>query len=166
MKKKGIKEIMSKFHHMGLVVKDAEDSAKFFESLGIGPFKPSKLVHYDRKVYGKPNDEVKIKANVTTLGPVGFEVVQPVEGKSIQKVWIDEKGESINHLCFIVDDIDEACCIMLDAGFKEISSGKNEGGGGMAYFIHDKLPNFQVEFDQLPNHLSDDFYWGNKPWLK
>ena len=166
MKKKGLEDIMSKFHHMGIVVKNADKSADFFESLGIGPFKPSKLVHYDRKVYGKATDKVKIKANVTTLGPIGFEVVEPVAGNSIQKDWLDSHGESINHLCFIVDDIEEASTIMVEAGFKEISSGKNEGGGGMAYFIHEKLPNFQFEFDELPKHLNKDFYWGNKPWKK
>jgi catechol 2,3-dioxygenase-like lactoylglutathione lyase family enzyme len=48
---------------------------------------------------------------------------------------LESHGEGINHIAFIVDDIEEATSIMVEAGFKVISSSKNEGGGGMAFLI-------------------------------
>ena len=166
MKKKTVGDLLSRFHHMGIIARDADKAAEFFESIGVGPFKQSLLVHYDREVHGKPIDDVKIKCHATTMGPIGFEVIESVAGNSVQKEWLENQGETINHLCFIVDDIDEAIPIMVEAGFKVISSGKNEGGGGMAYFLHEKLNGVQIELDELPSHLEDDFYWGNKPWAK
>jgi methylmalonyl-CoA/ethylmalonyl-CoA epimerase len=166
MKKKSVRELLSRFHHMGVIVKNVAEAAKFAESIGLGPFYPSRLVHYDRRVHGKPVNDVKIAATVSTLGPIGFEIIAPVSGNSIQKEWLEKHGECINHLCFIVDDINEATSLMLEAGFEAISTGKNEGGGGMAYFVHERLRGVQIELDELPPHLANDFYWGNKPWEK
>ena len=166
MAKKTLAEILSRFHHMGVIVENADESAKFFENLGFETFTRSKLIHYDRKVHGKPVDGVKMKANVTRLGPIGFEVIEPVVGSSIQREWLKNRGQTINHICFIVDDIDEATSVMLDSGFSVISSGKNEGGGGMAYFVHENMDGVQIELDELPPHLSGDRYWGYKPWEK
>lgn len=164
--KKTLREVLSRFHHIGVIVRDAEEGARFFESIGLGPFKPSRLLHYDRKVHGNPVTDVRNAAGVSLLNGIGFEVIAPVSGNSIQREWLETHGESINHLCFIVDDIDEATEVMVEAGFEVISSGKNEGGGGMAYFAHPRMRGVQIELDSLPAHLEDDFYWGNKPWEK
>lgn len=163
-KKKTLRDVLSRFHHIGVLVRDADDAARFFESIGFGPFRPSLLVHYDRQVHGRPAPDVRNAANVSKLNHIGFEVIAPVFGDSIQREWLETRGESINHLCFIVDDIDEATALMVEAGFEVISSGKNEGGGGMAYFAHEMLRGVQIELDELPPHLDGDFYWGNKPW--
>ena len=161
MKKKGIGELLSRFHHMGVLVKDLDKAVEYYEGLGIGPFEPSKIVHIDRKMYGKPATGVKNVGTGTKLGPIGFELVQPVSGESIQKEYLESHGEGINHLAFVVDDIEEATSIMVEAGFKVISSSKNEGGGGMAYFDTDKVGGVQIELEEIPPHLCDDPFWGN-----
>ena len=166
MKKKTIGELLSKFHHMGVVVKNVDEAAEYYQGLGIGPFEPSNLVHIDRKVYGKPVTDVKLVAKGIALGSIGFELVQPVSGETPQKKFLESQGEGINHIAFVVDDIEEAISIMVEAGFKVISNAKNEGGGGMAFFDTDKTGGVQIELEELPPHLNEDPYWGLKPWSK
>jgi len=163
MKKKRIGELLSRFHHVGVLVKNLDEAVEYYEALGIGPFEPSNLVHTDRRVYGKPVTDVKNIAKAARMGPIGIELVQPVSGESPQKKFLESRGEGINHIAFIVDDIEEATSIMVEAGFKVISSSKNEGGGGMAYFDTDKVGGVQIELEELPPHLHKDPYWGLKP---
>ena len=98
------------------------------------------------------------------MGPIGIELVQPVSGESVQKEWLERRGEGVNHICFIVDDIDEATAMMVEEGFEVTSSSNNEGGGGMAYFDTDKVGGIAIELEELPPHLNEDPYWGIEPW--
>ena len=164
MKKKSVGELLSRFHHVGVLVKNMDEAVAHYQALGMGPFRRSTLVHTDRKMYGKPAPDVKLVARGAQMGPIGFEIVQPVSGESVQKETLDTRGEGINHVGFIVDDIEEAKSIMVEEGFKVISSGKNEGGGGMAYFDTDKVGGVMIELEELPPHLYEDPYWGIKPW--
>ncbi len=165
MKKKTIGELLSKFHHIAVIVKNIDEAVEHFQGLGIGPFESSNLVHIDRKLYGRPApSDVKNVVKTTNIGPIGFELIQPVSGESRLKKFLESHGEGINHIAFIVDDIKEATSIMVEAGFKVISSSNNEGGGGMAFFDTDKVGGVQIELEQLPPHLYEDPYWGLKPW--
>lgn len=164
MKKKGIGELLSRFHHVGVLVKNMDEAVEYYQGLGLGPFEPLNLVHLDRKMYGKPATDVKNIGTGTKMGPIGLELVQPVSGESTQKEFLASRGEGINHICFVVDDIEEATSIMVEEGFKVISCSKNEGGGGMAYFDTDKVGGVQIELEEIPPHLYEDPYWGIKPW--
>ena len=167
MKKKTIGELLSKFHHVAVIVKNMDEAVEYYQALGIGPFGPSNLVHIDRKMYGKPVPaDIKNMVKVTKMGPIGIELIQPVSGESLPRKFLESRGEGINHIGFIVDDIEEATAIMVEAGFKVISSSKNEGGGGMAFFDTDRVGGVLIDLEELPPHLSEDPYWGLKPWSK
>jgi len=155
MRKKGIGEILSRFHHVGVLVKNMEEAIDHYQAMGFGPFdsmgfsgRPVTVT--DRTLHGMPATDIVNVAKKTTLGPVLLELVQPVAGKSVQKEWLESKGEGINHICFAVDDIEEATSIMTEEGFKVITSGKFEGGGGMAYFDTDKVGGVQFELLEAP----------------
>ena len=108
-------ELLSKFHHMGVMVKNMDKAVEYFQALGIGPFEPSNLVHIDRQMYGKPvAADVKNIVKATTMGPIGIELIQPASGKSVHGEWVESHGEGINHIAFIVDDIEEATSIMVE----------------------------------------------------
>ena len=164
--KKTVEDLLTRMHHIGVMVRDVDEAVEHYQSLGIGPFGPSNLAHVDREVHGKPAPDVQNLARVTTLGPIGFEVVQAISGESVQQEFLERRGEGINHTCFVVDDIHEAIAVMAKAGFKPISYANNVGGGGVAYFDTDKVGGVQIELEQLPPHLDDDPYWGLKPWLQ
>lgn len=144
-----------KFWHVGVLVADIEKAAKYYEGLGIGPFEvPSDLATTDRKVYGKPAPDVKNLARMALLGPVEVELVQPVTGKSVQREFLDKHGEGINHIAFIVDNLDKETDTLIKKGFKIISSGMIVGGGGFAYFNTDKVGGVVFELVQFPPGIS------------
>ena len=99
----------SKFDHVGIVVRDMDKAVEYYQSLGIGPLEPSKRAHLvtDRKVYGKPADDVKTKSRITQIGQSYLEMIQPVSGESIQKKFLEAKGEGINHLGLFMDNLEK-----------------------------------------------------------
>jgi len=158
MKKNRIGELLSKLHHLAVIVKDLDEAVEYYQALGIGPFEPVKVVHTDRMLYGKPAPpDIKNIAKGGRMGPIWLELIQPVSGKYIHKEFLDGRGEGINHICFLVDDIEEAMSIMAEAGFKVIVYQKNEGGGGMAFFDTDKVGGVVIELEELPPGV-DEFY--------
>jgi len=108
---------LDSFDHDGVVVKDAEATAKSWESkLGIGPWRfsgggPLKLAH----------------AKVNT---VMYELLEPVEGhKSLWADFLAEHGEGLHHICHKVADVDDAVAKLVeDGGTKMIHM-----PGAMAY---------------------------------
>ena len=155
MSNKGIKEVLSRFHHVGVLVRNMDEAIDYYKGMGFGPFYSPGLIPYDRKLHGKPVTDVANDAQAVHLGPVMFELVQPVSGQSIQQDWLDSKGEGVNHICFAVDDIEEATSIMVEEGYTPMSSCKFEGGGGMAYFDTDRTGGVQIELIEEPLQPSE-----------
>ena len=140
----------SKVDQVGVIVRDMDKAIEYYEALGIGPFKSLDVTAIDRKVYGKPADDVKNLVRVAQMGQVEFELVQPVSGESVQKKSLKDRGEGIDHLGFFVDNIDEEVANLVKKGFKVISSGKLVGGGGFAFLDTDKVGGVFFELIQRP----------------
>ena len=150
-----IGKILSNFHHVGVLVNNMDEAIDHYQSLGFGPFEPMGFdgkpsTPIDRTVYGEPACGIENIAMKAPLGPALIELVQPVSGKSVQMEWLLNKGEGINHICFMVDNIEEASDAMAEAGFKIITTCKFIGGGGMAYFDTDKVGGVQLELLEAP----------------
>ena len=139
-----------KFHHLGAIVRDLDKAIEYFQSLGIGPFisNASEGVR-DRKVYGKPAN-IKLRGAEAPLGPIKLEVIQPVEGNSVQKEFLESKGEGINHIGFIVDDLEEEVKKLEERGFRVISTGKIPPNGGFAYMGTNKIGGVVIELIEKP----------------
>ena len=153
MEKIGIEESpFSKVAQIGVIVRDMDKAIEYYQSLGIGPFEPLKTTSTDRKAYGKPAPDVKNLVRVTQMGQVQFELVQPVSGESVQKEFLEGRGEGINHLGFLVDDLDKEVAKLVEKGFKVTSSVKFVGGGGVAYLDTDRVGGVMFELIQWPLH--------------
>ncbi len=68
------------------------------------------------------------------IGPVQLQLVQPGEGRSIYKDFLEKNGEGVFHLGFVVPDIDAAEAGIKDSSLKVISRGRRANGSGFAYF--------------------------------
>ena len=94
-----------------IVVKDMDKAVRHYESIGLGPFSPESML--DRtKLYTKleevsrPDDKrAKLIYRTAQLGQLHLELIQPVEGQSLQKEFLDSKGEGVVNLSFNVDDL-------------------------------------------------------------
>lgn len=129
------KSLWARTYQVGLVVRDVELAARFYERIGIGPFTdgPS-AVATERRIYGKLEPDAVVKGLITKIGSFELELLQPVSGASIQAEFLRTHGEGVLHLCAYTDDLDRDIATMSDLGFPVISSANLSDGGKFAYF--------------------------------
>lgn len=120
---------------IGVVVKDMDQAIKRFSALGIGPFYPKTPPRNAKSFFrGKPfvsADRVKIMA--AQLGNSELELIQPLDGESPHKEYLDSKGEGIQHIAFAVDNLDEAVEKLKAEGSEVLLEGRRVDGTGVTY---------------------------------
>jgi methylmalonyl-CoA/ethylmalonyl-CoA epimerase len=119
--------------HMAIVVRDIDKAIKYYESLGMGPFKTPPPVNIKKRTESGKVDTsgaYKIKEAVGDMGPIRLQLIQPFEGKSIYREFLESRGEGVHHYAFIVDDIEKEECEFINKGVEILSSVRLEGGGG------------------------------------
>jgi catechol 2,3-dioxygenase-like lactoylglutathione lyase family enzyme len=145
------KSPFSQIHHVGAVVRDADQAAKHFESLGMGPFEPLIVSPQEERIRGKLIHDLKLKIRMGHIGPIRLELIEPVAGEeSIWKEVLESKGEGIHHLAFAVDDIEKAKTDLIKEGLSLIFSARFNNSGGAAYFETDRIQGLVFELFQAP----------------
>ena len=118
---------VKKINHVAIVVRDIEESLKFWETaLGL------KLHHVE---------EVPSQASKVAFIPVGeseIELVQPTTEDSGMAAYLDKRGEGMHHLCIEVDDIEAKMQELKDAGVRLINDTPQVLPGRKMAFIHPK----------------------------
>jgi catechol 2,3-dioxygenase-like lactoylglutathione lyase family enzyme len=124
----------STLHHVAVVVKNLEAAVEFYRSVGIGPFED----YPPMKEYTTLNvpDEAgfqNVKIKFVQVGPVQLQLIQPGDGKSLYRDFLERKGEGVFHLGFVVDDVDRAEAELRKLGLKVLSSGRRGERSGFSY---------------------------------
>jgi len=122
----------SQIGQVGIVVNDIDQAINYLNSLGIETFEPKRIQITERWLRGKPAN-YKCELKFARLGSVELELIQPIEGETIHKEFLESKGEGIHHLGFFVADLDKEVAKLAKLGVKVIQSGRRPGGGGFAY---------------------------------
>jgi methylmalonyl-CoA/ethylmalonyl-CoA epimerase len=65
-----------------------------------------------------------VKLALAQVGGVQFELVEHIDGDSIYKEFLDEHGEGIHHMNFLVDDVDQTVAEMAKERFPSLQSGR------------------------------------------
>jgi methylmalonyl-CoA/ethylmalonyl-CoA epimerase len=129
------KATFSHMMHVGVVVKDMQATIQRLSALGIGPFKPRILSGDNRETYrGRPfypNQRVIIQ--ITQIGNIELELIQPLNGESPHQEFLQQKGEGIQHLGFIVEDLETEVKDLTAAGSSVLLTSRFKNGGGVAY---------------------------------
>ena len=100
-------DLWSRTYQVGVVVRDIDRAVEFYERLGVGPFEEGPSAHtLERKIYGREAPDVKVKGLIAQMGPIEFELLQPVEGRGIQAEFLEKHGEGVVHLCAHTEDLD------------------------------------------------------------
>jgi catechol 2,3-dioxygenase-like lactoylglutathione lyase family enzyme len=98
----------------------------YWSILGIGPWNIYAWEYpgvYQRTYHGQPA-WAREKICHAMVGGVEFELMQPVDGPSLYRDFLTERGEGIHHLQFLVDDLDETVGILTgEHGFASLQSG-------------------------------------------
>ena len=126
--------LFNKLHHISIVVRDAEKTQKYYESIGIGPwmdYPPMK--EYVKIDVPDENGFYNLKIKCVQIGPVQLQLVEPGEGDSLYKDHLEEKGEGVFHIGFEVNDISATDAKIKAMGLNVLSSGRRENGSGFSY---------------------------------
>jgi catechol 2,3-dioxygenase-like lactoylglutathione lyase family enzyme len=98
----------------------------YWSILGIGPWNIYAWEYpavYARTYHSQPAWS-REKICHAQVGGVEFELMQPVDGPSLYRDFLKERGEGIHHLQFLVDDLDETVGILTgEHGFVSLQSG-------------------------------------------
>jgi catechol 2,3-dioxygenase-like lactoylglutathione lyase family enzyme len=117
----------------------------YWKILGIGPWNIYTWEYpgvYGRTYHGQPAWS-REKICHARVGGVEFELMQPVDGPSLYRDFLEEHGEGIHHLQFLVDDLDETVRILTEEhGFVNLqggSCGRSEKGCRYNYMYLEAL---------------------------
>ena len=121
-----------KLVHLGMPVQDLDKSMENFKAMGIASFKPEFMIdssNFDEYlVYGKtPDPVVKTRGVLGKIGLVGIELLQPFQGETVHKEFLESNGEGIGHLAYLVDDLEAEIAKLEEQGFPVILSFKPKG---------------------------------------
>jgi len=130
---------IKRIEHVAIAVNDLDKSMAMLERI------------FDLKL------DYKEQVGTTKLAmyPVGdsfIEFVQTVAPDSRIAKWIAERGESIYHLCFEVEDIDEALAELRQKGVALLDETPRPGHGGsrIAFLNPESTGNILIELAELP----------------
>jgi methylmalonyl-CoA/ethylmalonyl-CoA epimerase len=121
--------------HVGLVVRDMKTTIERFTQLGIGTFKPRILPPDAKETYrGQPFiPSQRVAIQVTQIGNVELELIQPIDGESPHQEFLDQKGEGIQHLGFAVRNLEGDVNRLTAEGASVLLTSQFKTGGGVAY---------------------------------
>jgi len=126
-----------RFSHIGIIVRNTDESLRFFQTLGFDLLKGP----YDTtgRAEGAPRSRI---AHIQRDG-ASIELVQPIEGTSVNTDFLNTIGEGVNHICYEVDDLETERLKMAADGFTELY-----GSEIFAYFDTRAKGNLIIELKQ------------------
>ena len=134
---------------VGIVVKDLDKTIEHLTSLGLGPFTVRTNDHPAARVRGK-KVSYQVRIGMAQQGPVQIELIEYQKGVTIQKEFLDEKGEGLHHILFRVRNLDATLEKFSRKGIEILQQDKFVGGGGLAYMGTDKIGGIIMELVQRP----------------
>jgi len=122
---------MKKIEHLGIAVKDLEESEKLFESL------------FNVKVYKREwVESQEVMTSFLRIGNSKVELLQATtENSTIQK-FLDKRGPGFHHVAFAVSNIENEMKRLREEGFTLLSEKPTKGADNkMVCFLHPKTTN-------------------------
>jgi 4-hydroxyphenylpyruvate dioxygenase-like putative hemolysin len=135
-----------------VVVKDIQKAMeRYWNIFGIGPwqiytFQPPDLT--DTTFRGKP-EPYTMKLATAQIGTVQWELIEPLEGRSTYKEFLEQKGEGLHHVAVAVDDYDKTVATLEKQGMGILMNGTWHGTT-YAYMDTEKALNAIIEIYKMP----------------
>lgn len=137
-----------------VVTDDLDRTLAEFVQLGVGPwsiytFGPHNTT--DQTYRGEPSP-YSMRIGLASTGTSRWEVIQPLEGRTIYRDWIDEHGKTVQHVVQTCAPLDfEAKIAEFERrGFPVIQSGTWAGLVRFAYFDTAPLIGVAIEVSSYP----------------
>jgi methylmalonyl-CoA/ethylmalonyl-CoA epimerase len=122
---------MLRVEHIGIAVKNLQDSIPLFETL------------LNTNCYKKETVETEqVETAFFQKGETKIELVQSVEANGVISKYIEKKGEGIHHIAFEVEDIHAEMKRLSNEGFQLLNVEPKRGADNkLVCFLHPKTTN-------------------------
>ena len=122
---------MNKIEHIGIAVKDLEESNRLFSKLlGKQPYKIEEVASEG------------VRTSFFEVGGIKIELLEATHEESPIAKFIAKKGEGIHHLAFAVDDVAKSMAAQQANGFAWINKEPKDGADNKKIaFLHPKSTN-------------------------
>lgn len=130
---------IKRLEHVAITVKNMDDARNtWMNVLGIGQ-------EYEEQIG-------QTKLAMLPVGQTYIELLSAEGPDSPVNAWMDQNGESLWHLCFEVEDIDEAVAELKAKGVKLRTDAPQNGHGGSRIIFLDPAAtgNVLIELAELP----------------
>ncbi len=144
---------------IAVVVNDLQKTMEqYTKLLGWGPWnvyrhEPPRL--HDTVVRGR-NIKYTMLGAETHVDDMGFELLQPLEGPSIYKEWLQRHGEGLHHVAVMLHDFDESTQLKRrfdDVGAEVLMGGRI--GETIEFFYLDTEPSLKIIIESGSGHAID-----------
>ncbi len=144
-----------KITQVAVVVKDLRKTMEAYHRiLGWGPWsvyehKPPIL--HDQELHGKLENYSMLGAEVH-CDPIDFEILQPLEGPSIYKEFLEKRGEGLHHVSVVsrAEDVDKALVDFKKNGVDVMMSGRL--GESIRFYYMDTEPVLKMVAETVSGH--------------
>lgn len=136
---------LGQVHQVGFVVRDMEAAMKIYAPL-FGEFKTMDAADMEWDYYGEPEVST-IKVALAKSGDVEIELIQWVSGKTPHKDFLDAGREGLQHLSFIVDNLEAKMKEAEALGYRAAWYKRFGEGLGAAYMKRDDDPLYLEFFE-------------------
>ncbi|HPF96326.1 MAG: methylmalonyl-CoA epimerase [Flavobacteriaceae bacterium] len=122
---------MKKIEHLGIAVKNLDESNELFEKLlGVSHYKIEEV------------ESEGVKTSFFQVGETKIELLEATRPESPIAKFIEKKGEGIHHMAFDVEQIENEIERLTAEGFQVINdSPKNGADNKRIVFLHPKTTN-------------------------
>lgn len=146
-----VKPVFKKVLQVGVVVSDLDRAMRQYEELGIGPWQAFTLDPSNMRELKVRNQRVDFSMRVAfaRIGDFQWELIQPLDERSIYSEFLREKGEGLHHVAFHVDDFGQAVEFLRENGVEVLQSGEAPGLG-FAYLDTKEKLSFIAEIYDVP----------------
>ncbi|MCX6174623.1 MAG: methylmalonyl-CoA epimerase [Ignavibacteriales bacterium] len=122
---------LTHIEHIGIAVKNLEESIKFYESV------------LNLKCYSiEEVKDQKVRTAFFKIGETKIELLASTEPDGQIAKFIEKKGEGIHHIAYTVDDLNEALKKLESKGIQLIDKKPRKGAEGLNIaFLHPKFTN-------------------------
>ncbi|MBI4320899.1 MAG: VOC family protein [Chloroflexi bacterium] len=130
---------ISAINHIGIVVADIERAVEeYWDEFGIGPWQIFTFGPSAKRttVRGEPC-AFSLRIAKAQVGAIAIELIQPLDGPTPHQEFLYQRGQGVQHLGVVVEDLERAVEQMARLGFDELTSAYGmgvDGDGGAVYF--------------------------------
>lgn len=137
---------------IGLVVDNIEQSARAYSAY-FGLEQPvihmTETMEQAKTLYrGKPTP-ARAKLAFIPFGDITMELIEPVDGPSTWRDFLEAHGPGVHHIAFEVKDIDRQVELMEQKGAKLVQCGQWTTGRGGRYAYLDSMSQLSVTIELL-----------------